>query len=312
VPITAGAKDMFAHYFRDGMHLRDVRAERGVPLLLRGQSVIIDQDFMTPEDMKAAPLYDRLRSDGFQWFAAIGFRAGAALWGLTIQSTIKEGPFGDDDKIALAPLSQTLTEAATLATAVGRVALSAATGALETIGLPAIAIGHSGRVLETNAAADAMFDGDICLRRWRLFFSDKRAAAALDLALSRLAVTSDLAGLACEPIVVRREPRRPVVLKLLPVPPAAKIPFLGARAILTLTALDRDRAPQIDLLRQAFGLTPAEARLAQVIAGGTSPEAAAAQLGVSVETARNQLKSVFAKTGTHRQAELVALLLKLS
>ncbi|MGI8568738.1 MAG: helix-turn-helix transcriptional regulator, partial [Methylocella sp.] len=37
---------------------------------------------------------------------------------------------------------------------------------------------------------------------------------------------------------------------------------------------------------------------------------AARELNISRETARNQLKAVFAKTGTHRQSELVALLLQ--
>ena len=35
---------------------------------------------------------------------------------------------------------------------------------------------------------------------------------------------------------------------------------------------------------------------------------AAGELGLARETARNQLKAVFAKTGTHRQGELIALL----
>ena len=39
--------------------------------------------------------------------------------------------------------------------------------------------------------------------------------------------------------------------------------------------------------------------------------AAAASLGVSRETARTQLKAVFAKTNTRRQAELAALVARL-
>jgi DNA-binding CsgD family transcriptional regulator len=55
-------------------------------------------------------------------------------------------------------------------------------------------------------------------------------------------------------------------------------------------------------------LTPAEGRVAALIAQGIAPERAAERLGVSRETVRNQLRAVFAKTGTHRQSELVALL----
>jgi DNA-binding CsgD family transcriptional regulator len=61
---------------------------------------------------------------------------------------------------------------------------------------------------------------------------------------------------------------------------------------------------------QTFRLTPSEAKLACIIARGAPPDIAARELKISRETARNQLKAVFAKTDTHRQSELVALLLQ--
>ncbi|RWP33453.1 hypothetical protein [Mesorhizobium sp.] len=70
--------------------------------------------------------------------------------------------------------------------------------------------------------------------------------------------------------------------------------------------------PPEAVLRSCFRLTTSEARLARKICSGQGVEAAADELGVSYETGRNQLKSVFAKTQTHRQSELVALLTRLS
>jgi DNA-binding CsgD family transcriptional regulator len=64
-------------------------------------------------------------------------------------------------------------------------------------------------------------------------------------------------------------------------------------------------------LRSAFRLTETEARLASQLAFGNSLEGAADQFGIAKETARSHLKSIFAKTGVHRQAELVAVLAKL-
>jgi DNA-binding CsgD family transcriptional regulator len=124
-------------------------------------------------------------------------------------------------------------------------------------------------------------------------------------------VTPDFAPLSVEPFVVSRKAQRPVVVRVLPVPAAARNPFLGARALLTFTLLEPNRGPSPNLLMTAFRLSPAEARLASIIAEGTSPEQAAEQLGLARETVRNQLKAVFAKTDTHRQAELIALLAKL-
>ena len=64
-------------------------------------------------------------------------------------------------------------------------------------------------------------------------------------------------------------------------------------------------------MRTVFRLTQAEARLATQLARGESLENVADQFGIGKETARSQLKSIFAKTGVHRQAELVAVLAKL-
>ena len=61
----------------------------------------------------------------------------------------------------------------------------------------------------------------------------------------------------------------------------------------------------IELLRCHFGLTPAEARLALHLAAGETLRSAEAKLSMTYETARTHLKSVFQKTGTCRQAELV-------
>src|SRR5215471_6258456 len=86
VPRTASTDEMFTQYFRNNWHTRDIRADRGVPLLLSGASVVIDQDFLTPDEMRLDPMYNELFAPlDFQWFAGVGFRAGSALWGLTIQ-----------------------------------------------------------------------------------------------------------------------------------------------------------------------------------------------------------------------------------
>src|SRR5262245_18810818 len=64
----------------------------------------------------------------------------------------------------------------------------------------------------------------------------------------------------------------------------------------------------IDLLRYHFGLTPAEARLALHLVAGDALRSAAAKLSITYETARTELKNIFNKTGTCRQAELVIVL----
>jgi DNA-binding CsgD family transcriptional regulator len=71
-----------------------------------------------------------------------------------------------------------------------------------------------------------------------------------------------------------------------------------------------DSMSQMEFLRNRFDLTPAETRLVVLLVTGASLKSSAKALGVGYETVRRHLKSVFLKTGTHRQAELVLTVLR--
>jgi DNA-binding CsgD family transcriptional regulator len=140
---------------------------------------------------------------------------------------------------------------------------------------------------------------------------DQRARAALDELTDRLRTAPDTIALAATPIVIQRRDRRPVIARVLPVDGAARNPFVGARALLVLSDLERSVVPDATVMARIFRLSPAEARIAMRIAGGVSLREAADELSIAHETARHQLKAVFAKTGTNRQSQLVALLARL-
>lgn len=59
-----------------------------------------------------------------------------------------------------------------------------------------------------------------------------------------------------------------------------------------------------------FELTPAEARVALALSAGNQPLEVANRLNVSRTTVAFHMRNIYAKTGTNRQAELVALLLR--
>jgi DNA-binding CsgD family transcriptional regulator/PAS domain-containing protein len=63
-----------------------------------------------------------------------------------------------------------------------------------------------------------------------------------------------------------------------------------------------------DALRDRYGFTAAEARVALAIGEGMTPRQVAERLGVSFNTVRHQLQSVYEKAGINRQAELVRML----
>jgi DNA-binding CsgD family transcriptional regulator len=86
----------------------------------------------------------------------------------------------------------------------------------------------------------------------------------------------------------------------------------AGRAPRRLADLTRLPVPSANLLSEYFDLTPAESRLAQIMAQGSSLEESAQALNIKMSTARTQLASLFAKTNTSRQGKLVAILSRIA
>jgi DNA-binding CsgD family transcriptional regulator len=86
---------------------------------------------------------------------------------------------------------------------------------------------------------------------------------------------------------------------------AARISVLGSGVVDEESAM-----PQMEFLKNKFDLTPAEARLVVRLIEGESLRPCAKALGIQYETVRTYLKSVFQKTKTRRQAELVLVVIR--
>jgi DNA-binding CsgD family transcriptional regulator len=113
--------------------------------------------------------------------------------------------------------------------------------------------------------------------------------------------------------VPRPSGRRPFVLQFAPLP--ARNEF--SREAGTVSALvfitDPDKPIPLDaaMLKRLFGVTPAEAALAELLCAGHTLATAAAHLEISRVTAKTHLAALFHKTGTRRQAALVRMLISL-
>lgn len=94
--------------------------------------------------------------------------------------------------------------------------------------------------------------------------------------------------------------------------------------LVSLSDQPRDRNPTViflcdpkqmdvadpEILQETYGLTRSEALVASMLVDGHSIEDIAEELGVETSTARSHLKRVFTKTDTHRQSDLVRLLMQ--
>ena len=146
------------------------------------------------------------------------------------------------------------------------------------------------RALVKSAAGAALRSGRQAGR------DDGRAVAGGAVRLSR---PSDR-----EPFDVLVTPLRTAVL------PDSLAVHRRAAAMLLITDPDEGVGIEAAALRQMYGLTAAEARLALQLLLGRDLPAAAAALGISVHTAKTLLKRAFVRTGTNRQSELVGKILR--
>jgi DNA-binding CsgD family transcriptional regulator/PAS domain-containing protein len=85
-------------------------------------------------------------------------------------------------------------------------------------------------------------------------------------------------------------------------------PGSPARALVMIADPGRQSGGLADTARSLFGLTASEGDLAMRLLNGQSPDEAARDRKVSIGTVRTQIKSIMAKTGARRQAELVLIL----
>ena len=213
-----------------------------------------------------------------------------------------------EEERILASFTRRLIEIATIS--VAHETTSSPIAALNAMRLPAIALDQHGFVADANAAAEAVFDQNINIKDRRLFVRNPDARTLLKNAVDQLKELPRLDSLALEPVIVPRMDKLPVIVRIWPFDGPAHQPGQEVRALLTLNSLGPKPGPSAAILAKTFRLTPSEAKVACIIARGAPPDIAARELKISRETARNQLKAVFAKTDTHRQSELVALLLQ--
>ncbi|AQV92939.1 LuxR family transcriptional regulator [Cupriavidus necator] len=100
---------------------------------------------------------------------------------------------------------------------------------------------------------------------------------------------------------------------LLPLPPAHHLAMDWQRPSVLVAIHEPGAAPMTlpAVLRDLYGLTPAEIRLALQLSSGIGLPEACELIGIRRETGRTQLKAIFTKTATGTQAQLAHLLTRL-
>lgn len=305
VPSSEGVARATEVYFSDGWRERDERF-RGVPTLLR-DGVIDDLDCVTLDQMKQLPFYQEfLAPVGLRWFACVKIACGDDVWGLSIQRGQFQDLFSAAQKSRLAHLSRSLSAAAAVSRALGFAAADAALEAFDISQTAAVLLNRRAEVVRTNWSADRLLSRDVRICARRLTSVDPSATSAIERALYRLLWNTDEAAL-MPPIPLPRRELPPILAYPMKLAKVTAHIFADCHAVIVLVEPGVRAKPQETALRAAFGLSPAEARLAARLATGESLSEICNDLGIAKETGRRELKTIFAKTGARRQHELVAL-----
>jgi DNA-binding CsgD family transcriptional regulator len=312
LPASPDLREPMAAFVDEGWALQDHRALRARHLLSRGREVVYEHDVASDEDRKTIAVYHEFyRRFDMPWFAAAMFEADDVVWSATFLRSESQGPFGDAERPLLLALRTHLQRAVSLSVRTTALLGGAMIDLLDALDFGAALLDRSGVVVHANRNARSVFGSGLDVVAGRLVARDPAANADLQGLVGRAAASQFSPG-AARPVTIPRAGTRPLVVEAVPVAPGLiDDPFHMLRSILLITDLDQSPAFRTARLRDVFRLTNAEAKLAARLAGGEDLDAAAAALGVTRQTARSQLKSIFGKTDTHRQAELVALLARL-
>lgn len=176
--------------------------------------------------------------------------------------------------------------------------------ATEGLGLALLVLDRASRIVSSNALAERFLTEGEGVRR-----------AGECLAFDEAAPRKTVAALLAEPErrdgVTRFRIPRPERGDLIATARALDLPAIhsGTGALALFLALPGEEPPlEPETVRELFGLTTAEARLAVALAQGISLVEAARRLGITHNTAKTQLRAIFAKTGARRQSQLVGIL----
>ena len=167
-----------------------------------------------------------------------------------------------------------------------------------------------------NRAAQVIIDqkDGLLVRHGRLKLEKAGETALLAKILSEAMPNLGSKGLGCAGgMVVSRKLGSPVGVCL--AAPTGKLqigPDHGTMTIVFVNESEQRSRPPREALSSLFRLTPAESRVALLLADGHSVREIADMIKVRTSTLKSQLSSIYRKTGTSRQSELVRMMVHLS
>lgn len=228
---------------------------------------------------------------------------------LCVYRPVRSRPFLAEDEAKLGALAPHFTQAMAIRQRLRTpsAAQGAAVIALERLSTAVVVLAKDRKIILANPAADELFSksGVALVRDGRICPCEASQLAALERALeacssyrfdARFSLSVRLAG----------APGSGVVARLAP-PPISTPKSSEAAAIAFVVREAQCELNPRTMVSALYKLTPMETALVEALSDGMTPDAFAEMRQVGLATVKTQLRSVFSKTGTRRQSDLMRL-----
>lgn len=278
-------------------------------------ALVACQDHITDRDVDRSEFYQdfQLPTSGHRYLMGTRLpRPGGSETLLGLLRNKGRKPYTDADRKTAASLIPHLHRAIDLWQDAKDLHRDAALGTelMEQLGLAVFALEKEGRVVFSNKAGEALLSAGTALRlrHGRLAAPHAPDNDALLAAILRVARSRRGESLALRNATGATHDLFMSIAGF----PGQTLTTFGSASVL-VTARTRGNAPPVTArqLHQAFGLTPAEASVAEALMEGTSPEDYANTKGVSPNTVRYQVRAVLAKTNSRSQVKAVSTMLSI-
>ncbi len=176
-------------------------------------------------------------------------------------------------------------------------------GVLDRMGCGALLLDADGNIVESNQTATRAiheFNGETTSKSTDLRSGFK---SLLDGGGTRFRHKSE------SWIMVPRHGKRSLAIHAMP---AGDESDAYGYTLVTIVDLNENPDPSTEVMQKMFGLTQTESGIAKQICFGKTPAEIASEKRITLWTVRTHLASIFSKTQTRRQSDLVSLLHKIT
>jgi DNA-binding CsgD family transcriptional regulator len=275
--------------------------------------VFTDQECLPKRDLQHSDFFtDFMRPTRMHAFLLIRFQAPHTA-ALNVIRGARDGDFDARELEVAKLLQRPLTRAYNMALRLGdeRRMNEGLTDFVERLPSAVFLLGANGSIAYASpsgetliAANDGLFAVGRTLKAW-----SPEAQRRLALLIGQAASPDEQTRVGGAIALPRPSGRRPLTASVAPARGEAALSSpRGPYALVSVADPDAEASNPQEQLRDLFGFTPAEARVAAEFIDGRQPADIAERLGLSLHTVRVQIARIRAKTDTRHQGEFIALM----